>query len=172
LVRAYDDAPEGRTRYVRLEALDEAVGQRGISRCRLALEDAPAALIGLPGEGGALASLLMTHTRMAVGFQCLGLAEASWRLARAHAEQHVRLGKSLDRHELVADQLDEMEADIAAMRALAMSAAYHQEMAERLSFVAERTEGGGDEASRPRAMQIDEHASSARRLTPPLRHYA
>ena len=65
-----------------------------------------------------------------MGFECLGLAEAAWRAAKAYAAERGSMGKTIDRHEMIADMLDEMEADIVAMRALAVTAGYSEEIAQ------------------------------------------
>jgi alkylation response protein AidB-like acyl-CoA dehydrogenase len=67
--------------------------------------------------------LLMNNARIGVGFESIGLCEAAYRLARAYAAERRSMGKTIDRHEMIADYLDEMRTDIQGLRALAMHGA-------------------------------------------------
>jgi len=80
------------------------------------------------------------------------------------------MGKSIDRHEMIADWLEEMEIDIVGLRALAVTAAFEEELAHKLplfgSFVADE----GDAAERARKAR--QHGAEARRATPLLKYLA
>ena len=52
--------------------------------------------------------LLMNNARLGVGFECLGLQETALRLATAYAAERKSMGKTIDKHEMIADYLDEM----------------------------------------------------------------
>ena len=47
------------------------------------------------------------------------------------------MGKTIDQHEMIADLLDEIRTDIQALRALAMHAAWHEEIATKLELARE-----------------------------------
>jgi 3-(methylthio)propanoyl-CoA dehydrogenase len=94
----------------------------------------PAELVGRPGDGFRHMLEIMNHARIGVGFQSIGLCEAALRLARGYAAERRSMGKTLDRHEMIADYLDEMETDLVGLRALAMHAAFHDEVAHKQSL--------------------------------------
>ncbi|MCO4770578.1 MAG: hypothetical protein KDA24_11160, partial [Deltaproteobacteria bacterium] len=103
-------------------------------------------LVGEPGEGFKYMLLLMNNARIAVGFEAIGLSEAALRLARDYASQRPSMGKTIDKHEIIADYLDEMETDIAGLRALAVRAAFNEEVAQRCRLSRDHlTTEGGDE---------------------------
>lgn len=170
LVPAYHDREDGtHERVVTLTRLEEKMGHHGSATCALHFDRAPAQLVGKRGEGFKQMLTLMNNARVGVGFECIGLCEAAWRKARAYAAERRSMGKSIDRHEMIADMLDEMEVDIAAMRAMAMTAGYEEEVATKLEMglaflpVAEREEVQRDVRRRKRRV---------RRLTPLLKHFA
>jgi hypothetical protein len=93
-------------------------------------------------------------------------------MARDYAGERRSMGKTIDRHEMIADALDEMRTDIQGLRALAMYSAVHQELAEkerlRLLFAPP-----DDELERKRLEQsAQRHQRRARRATPLLKYLA
>ena len=117
LVKAFEDDPETgeRTRYSTIDALEEKLGHHASATVAISFEDAPAELIGEPGDGFKHMLLLMNNARVGVGFEAIGLCEAAYRMAREFAAQRPSMGKTIDRHEMIADYLDEMRTDIQAM---------------------------------------------------------
>src|SRR5689334_18042082 len=77
---------------------------------------------------------LMNHARLGVGFESIGLCECALRMARAYAAERRSMGKTIDRHEMIADYLDGMEIDIVGLRALAVSAAFDEEVGHKLEL--------------------------------------
>ena len=131
LVPAYEDLPDGtRRRIVTIDRIEEKLGHHGSVTAALSFDRAPAQLIGKRGEGFKYMLTLMNNARLGVGFESIGLCEAAYRSARAYAEERASMGKTIDRHEMIADYLDEMRVDIAAVRALAMDGAFHEEMGQ------------------------------------------
>jgi alkylation response protein AidB-like acyl-CoA dehydrogenase len=173
LVEAYDDLPDGtRRRYVTLERVEEKLGHHGSVTAALSFDRAPAQLIGQRGEGFKYMLVLMNNTRVGVGFESIGLAEAAYRMARSYAEERRSMGKPIARHELVADLLDEMQTDIQGLRALAVASAYHEELAQKLGLV-ERFLPNATEAERERiARELPLHRARSRRYTPLLKYLA
>jgi alkylation response protein AidB-like acyl-CoA dehydrogenase len=172
LAKAYDDLPNGqRQRHVVIERLEEKLGHHGSATCALRFESTPAELIGKRGEGFRYMLMLMNNARVGVGFEGIGLAEAAMRMARAYAEERRTMGKPIARHEMIADYLDEMEIDILALRALAVTAAVHEELGQKRE-VMER-HGGLEGAARAElAKKVRHHKRAARRLTPLLKYAA
>src|SRR5215831_18378222 len=135
LVRAYEDGPGGRrTRLASLDRIEEKLGHHGSATAALTFDRTPAELSGKVGEGFAQMLELMNHARLGVGFEAIGLCESAYRMARAYATERRSMGKTIDRHEIIADYLDEMEVDIIGLRALAMHAAFHEEVGHKLEI--------------------------------------
>jgi hypothetical protein len=173
LVPAYEDLPDGtRKRLATLDRLEEKLGHEGSATAAITFDRSPAQLIGKRGEGFALMLMLMNNARIGVGFESIGLCECAYRLARAYAAERRSMGKTIDRHEMIADYLDEMRTDIQGLRALAMHAAVHEELGQRLKMTALL---GADEGSLERARLLKQsraHSRKARRVTPLLKYLA
>ena len=132
LVPGWSEDEDGtRRRTVTVERLEEKMGHHGSATVTVSYEDSPAYLLGKRGEGFKGMLMLMNNARIGVGFESLGLCEAAWRDAKAYAAQRPSMGKTIDKHEIIADYLEEMETDIQGIRALAMHAAWHEELATR-----------------------------------------
>jgi alkylation response protein AidB-like acyl-CoA dehydrogenase len=91
---------------------------RGSATCELAFDASHGELLGGRGSGWAEILTFMNEARAAVAIQGLGLSQAAFSTARAYAAQRVQMDRPIARHELVADLLLDMEAELAAMRAL------------------------------------------------------
>jgi 3-(methylthio)propanoyl-CoA dehydrogenase len=191
LVRAYRDEPDGRrTRLASIDRVEEKLGHHGSATVALTFEDTPAELVGKPGDGFRQMLELMNHARLGVGFEAIGLCEAALRMARVYAADRRSMGKTIDRHEMIADYLDEMEVDILGLRALAMHAAFHEEVGRKLELFggfADGHAGGsngngksgngksgkqGRNGSADSADEIRAHRTKARRAMPLLKYLA
>jgi alkylation response protein AidB-like acyl-CoA dehydrogenase len=91
---------------------------RGSATCTLHFEGARAELLGTRGAGFRHMLTFMNEARVAVALQGLGVAEAALRKAQTYAQQRVQSGQPIARHPMVADRLLDMQAEIAALRAL------------------------------------------------------
>jgi alkylation response protein AidB-like acyl-CoA dehydrogenase len=168
LVRAFRDEPDGRrTRFVTIDRLEDKLGQHASATAALRFERTPAELVGQPGGGFRQMLELINHARIGVGFESIGLCEAALRLARAYAAERRSMGRPIDRHELIADYLDEMEIDVIGLRALAMHAAYEDEIAHKKELFG-RFLPGADAAELAR--EVEAHRAAARRATPLLKY--
>ncbi|MCA9581900.1 MAG: hypothetical protein KC416_08895, partial [Myxococcales bacterium] len=171
LVPAYEQLPDGtRKRFVTIDRVEEKLGHHGSPTCSLNFEGSPAHLIGKRGEGFRYMLTLMNNARIGVGFECVGLCEAAYRQARDYARERHSMGKTIDRHEMIADYFEEMRTDIQGLRALAMHAAFHEEMTHRLEVCAAsgETEFGGRDIEKT----IASHRRKSRRATPLLKYLA
>ena len=147
------------------------MGHHGSATCGLVFDRAPAYLVGKRGEGFKQMLLLMNNARVGVGFECLGICEAAWRKAKAYAAERRSMGKSIDRHEMIADMLDEMEADIIAIRAMAVTAGYNEELCQKLQLALDHY-GSFTPAERAQAeRELKKRKRIARRLTPLLKYW-
>ncbi len=172
LVPAYEDRGDGRrTRRCNITRVEDKLGKHGSATVALSFDHSPAELVGKRGDGFRLMLEFMNHARLGVGFEAIGLCEAARRMALGYAAERRSMGKPLERHEMIADYLSEMESDVVGLRALAVDAAFHDEVAYKLGlFGAFSARAGSD--SRKRAELCRAHAARARRATPLLKYLA
>jgi hypothetical protein len=81
------------------------------------------------------------------------------------------MGKTIDQHEMIADYLDEMEMDVIGLRALAMHAAFHEEVGHKQQVFGRFTSAGQLDPERL-AREAKAHRTVARRATPLLKYLA
>lgn len=173
LVKAYEDHEDGsRTRFVTIDRLEEKLGHHGSPTCSVVFEDAPAQLIGERGDGFRQMLLLMNNARIGVGFEGVALCEASTRLARAYAAERRAFGKTIDRHEMIADYLDEMETTTAGLRALGFASAFNEEMSFRLDIELKRSNDLTELDQKRIKRDMAHHRAASRRLTPLFKYQA
>ncbi|MBK8214311.1 MAG: acyl-CoA dehydrogenase family protein [Myxococcales bacterium] len=173
LVKAYDDLPNGeKKRYVTLDRFEEKLGHHGSVTAALSFDRVPAELIGKRGEGFRYMLVLMNNARVGVSFESIGLAEAAYRAAKEYAEVRTSMGKPIAKHEMIADMLDEMELDLVALRALAVSSAVHEELAQKLAIFGAFGAKKGPEAQKKAERDLARHQRISRRYTPLLKYLA
>ena len=171
LVQAYTtDEAGNRVQLATCEALEEKLGHHGSATVAVRFDRTPAELIGQRGEGFKLMLLLMNSARVGVGFEAIGLCEAAWRLASDYAAERRSMGKTLDRHEMIADYLDEMHTDIQGIRALGVDSAYHEESAHKLRILLDVLPPDTEAERNDSTARIDRHQRASRRLTPLLKY--
>ncbi|MSP91116.1 MAG: hypothetical protein EXR79_04825 [Myxococcales bacterium] len=155
---------------VRISNVEHKIGHNGSPTCSLVYEDSIGELIGRRGEGFELMLALMNFARLAVGFEGLGICEAALRTAREYAAQRVTMGKTIDRHEMVADMLDDMTLQVEALRALAFETAQKVERSTKLEQIL-KFDPPADEAARAELeRRLQRVKRQARDLTPLLKY--
>ncbi|MBD88917.1 MAG: hypothetical protein CL940_01080 [Deltaproteobacteria bacterium] len=173
LVPLFRDEEDGsRTWLGSIDRIEEKMGHHGSATCSITFDKTPAQLLGERGEGFKLMLLLMNNARISVACESLGICEAAVRLSRSYAEERPSMGKTIDRHEMIADMLAEMENDIQGIRALTMAAAESEELSRRLGIVAQAKEQAGLPVDADAARKERRHARRARRFTPMAKHIA
>jgi alkylation response protein AidB-like acyl-CoA dehydrogenase len=120
---------------------------RGSATCELAFDGSCAELLGTRAEGFREILTFMNEARIAVAIQGLGISQAALEAARSYAARRVQMGRPIARHELVADLLLDMEAELAAMRALVYEST---ELQDRTVGLERQGDGGSAEAVRLR----------------------
>ncbi|NNE17090.1 MAG: hypothetical protein HKN10_01315 [Myxococcales bacterium] len=172
LVKTYEDDADGnRARIVQLSRVEEKLGHHGSATCGLVFDKAPAELVGKRGEGFKYMLTLMNNARLGVGFECLGLSESAYRAAVEYAAGRGSMGKTIDRHEMIAEYLEAMKTEIQGIRAVAITACFHEEMAQKLALAVRY--GSLDEKEKKRLKRsMKSHQETARRLTPLLKYLA
>lgn len=171
LVPAWTEVDGKRVRTVTVDRIEEKIGHHASVTAQVSFEKSPAMLVGKRGEGFVYMLVLMNNARVGVGFECLGLCEASWRLAKDYAAERRSMGKTIDQHEMIADYLDEMYTDIQALRALCMSAAYHEECTQKWMLRETFMRGESAESDREIDAGIAYHRVASRKLTPLLKYF-
>ena len=167
MVKLYDDNPDGtKTWHGSVSRVEEKLGHKTSPTCAIEFENSPGELIGNRGDGFKLMLILMNNARIGVTFEAIGISENALRMAREYAQQRPSMGKTVDRHEMIADYLDEMEIDIMAMRALAWHGAYYEELAQKTNIAL--VFGYEKDAAKAEAMARDlkRYKAEARRVTP------
>ncbi len=170
LVPTYEEDADGnRKRIVQISRVEHKLGHHGSATCGLVFDKAPAELVGKRGEGFKHMLTLMNNARLGVGFECLGLSESAYRTAVAYASERSSMGKTIDQHEMIADYLESMKTDIQGVRALAVTAGFHEEMAQKLALVLEF--GDPDDLERKKIeRRMKSHQRQSRRMTPILKY--
>jgi 3-(methylthio)propanoyl-CoA dehydrogenase len=170
LVPAFDE--HGVRTHTTLDAVESKLGHHGSATVAISFDRAPAELIGQRGEGFKYMLMLMNNARIGVGFEALGCAEAAYRQARAYASERPSMGKVVAQHEMIADYLDEARTDLQAIRCLAMSAAFQEEVQQKLDLRL-RFDPPADPAERARLeKEIEQLKRRVRHLTPLLKYLA
>lgn len=166
LVPTYREEGGARVRLASLDRIEEKLGHHGSVTAAVTFDRTPAQLIGKRGDGFRYMLKLMNGARLSVGFETIGLCEAAYRAARDYAAQRPSMGKTIDRHEIIADYLDEMASDIEGLRALAMYGAQEEELARRKEMLGLTRSPRAEQAARESRL----HSERARRVTPLLKY--
>ncbi len=106
---------------------EDKTGIRASVTVELALQDCrvPAdRLMGAEGEGFKIAMSTLDGGRIGIAAQALGIAQAAFEAAVAHAKVRETFGKKLYEHQPVANHIAEMERRVAAARLLVRRAAW------------------------------------------------
>ncbi len=102
---------------------------RGSPTCALAFADARGELLGEVGQGWREITSFMNESRVGVGIQGLGTAQAAYEAACGYAAQRAQSDRPIREHPMVAEMLLEMETTIQGLRALILDAAVRQDLA-------------------------------------------
>ncbi len=173
LVKAFEDDDDGnRTHLAHFVSLEDKLGHHGSATVTISFDETPAQLVGKRGEGFKYMLMLMNNARVGVGFESIGIAESALRMAKAYAAERVSMGKTIDRHEMIADYLDEMQTDIQGLRALAVKCAYHEEMCQKMNLLIMFMPKDDDIEKRAIERDMKNHQLSSRMLTPLLKYLA
>lgn len=112
-----------------VERAEHKITIRGSPTCALSFDGTRAEILGAPGEGWREILTFMNGSRIGVGIQGLGIAQAALEAARDHAAQRVQLGRPIREHPMIAEMLVDMETTVAGLRALSLEAAVRQDLA-------------------------------------------
>ncbi len=155
-----------------VERLEEKLGIHASVTCTLAYDDSVAELVGERGQGFKLMLMLMNNARLGVSFEGIGLIESAYRLAVEYAAERKSMGKTIDRHEMIADYLEKMDVGLRGLRAMAFDAVRAVELSSRLE-VQLKLDPPADKAERKQMeRRMKKFQRRARDLTPLLKYLA
>ena len=100
---------------------------RGSPTCSLVFEGTRAVPLGKIGEGWRGITRFMNESRIGVGIQGLGIAQAALAAAQDYAARRVQMDRPIREHPMIAEMLMEMETTVAGCRALVVEAAALQD---------------------------------------------
>ncbi len=108
--------------------LEKKIALNGSATCELVYENSKAYLLGEDGEGYRYMLDLMNDSRIGVSFQSLGVLEGIYQDTLAYAEERTSWGKSLLKHELIAEKLLDQRANLTAVRSVAYKMAFYRSL--------------------------------------------
>ncbi len=170
MVPTFEDRDGERVVLATFDSLEEKLGHAGSATVAISYDRTPAQLVGERGDGFRLMLKLMNNARVLVGFESLGICESALRMARDYAAERESMGKTIDQHEMIADYLDEMGTDIQGIRAMAVQASWHEELAQKMNLMLQFFPPE-DELEREAAeAEQRRHQAKSRRITPLLKY--
>jgi len=173
VVKAFEEDESGAIkRFVSVDRLEEKLGHHASATATVSFDRSPAELVGERGDGFKYMLILMNNARIGVSFESLGLSENALRLAKEYASERRSMGKTIDRHEMIADYLDEMESDIEGVRALAVSCAVSEELSQKTNMLLTANFLAEGEEKEKHQKKLRQVRNRARRLTPLLKYIA
>ena len=116
---------EGKKYNFSVTKIEDKPGLHGSATCALEFNNSKGYLLGKDGEGFMYMLHLMNEARIAVGFQALGLMEATLRLSKDYTEQRTSWGKPIAQHEMIAEKLLDLEVETKALRSLCYQAGHY-----------------------------------------------
>jgi alkylation response protein AidB-like acyl-CoA dehydrogenase len=125
-VAAMREAVGARENY-KVERAEHKFTIRGSPTCSLVFENTRAIPLGRIGEGWRGITRFMNESRIGVGIQGLGIAQAALVAAQEYAARRVQMDKPIREHPMIAEMLLEMETTVAGCRALVVEAAALQD---------------------------------------------
>ena len=104
---------------VHIRRLEDKLGLHGSPTCEIFFDNTPCEIIGERQRGlVTYVMALMNGARIGIAAQSLGIAEATFRVARDYAASRVQFGVAIEKLPAVRDMLIDMKIDIEAGRTL------------------------------------------------------
>ena len=147
----------------RVASVEKKLGQKSSDTCQIAFENCEVgadAMLGSEGQGYRIALANLEVGRIGIAAQAVGMARASFELARAYAGEREAFGTKIINHQAVQFRLADMATKIAVARQMVLHAAslreagqpclteaamaklYASEMAEEVCSAAIQIHGG------------------------------
>lgn len=151
-----------------IEKSEEKMGMHGSFTTMVVYENSVAHLVGEAKDGFKYMLHLMNEARIAVGFQALGVIEASLSYARQYAEERVQFGKPIAELPLMKRNLEDFETEMDAIRALLVDTESHFDIFQFLHLKKQKT---GDLTEKEKEL-FEEAKLWTRKRTPLVKYYA
>jgi alkylation response protein AidB-like acyl-CoA dehydrogenase len=147
----------------RVASVEKKLGQKSSDTCQIAFEDCTVgadALLGEEGDGYRVALANLSVGRIGIAAQAVGMARASFELARAYAGEREAFGTKIINHQAIQFRLADMATKVTVARQMVLHAAalkdagqpclteaamaklYASEMAEEVCSAAIQIHGG------------------------------
>lgn len=146
---------------------EEKMGLHASFTCEIVYENSVGKLIGKEHEGFKMMLHLMNEARLAVGFQALGIIEASLGYARQYAEERQAFGGPIADLPLMARNLRDYETEMKALRALMMDTCSHFDIFTHLDAKKKHT----DDLTKEEEELYQDAQRWVRKRTPLVKYY-
>jgi alkylation response protein AidB-like acyl-CoA dehydrogenase len=161
--------PDGSPNGVTSPKVEEKIGLHGSPTCVVDFEHAEAFVLGTRGDGFRAMLDLMNNARLGVAAQAVGIAEASYRAARAYAAERMQFGKPILDQPLVKGMLTGMAINVQSARALLYRTCALIDLSEALRHRLQAPEGTDATALQA---EFEATTQAVRLLTPLVKYYA
>ncbi len=116
---------------LQIEAKDKLMGIKALPTHKVTLTDVRVPKSSkLGGENGINFSLILNHSRVALGAAAVGMARAGYEYARDYAKQRVQFGEPIAHRQSIAFMLADMATDVDEMRLMVWEAAWMLDQGE------------------------------------------
>ena len=110
---------------LKIESKDMLMGIKALPTHKISLTDVLIPKSSkLGGEAGINFSLILNHSRVALGAAAVGMARAGYEYAREYAKQRVQFGEPVAQRQSIAFMLADMATDVDEMRLMVWEAAW------------------------------------------------
>jgi 3-(methylthio)propanoyl-CoA dehydrogenase len=151
-----------------IEKSEHKMGLHGSFTCTVVYDNSKATLVGNAEDGFKYMLHLMNEARIAVGFQALGVMEASLKYARDYAEERVQFGKPIAELPLMKRNLEDFETERDAIRALLVDTESHFDIYQLLHLKKTKT----NDLTKEEEVLFEEAKLWTRKRTPLVKYYA
>ncbi len=158
---------------VHVRRLEEKLGIHGSPTCELFFDNTPCELIGERQRGLVTYVMsLMNGARIGIAAQSMGIAEATYRIARDYAASREQFGGPIEKLPAVRDMTLKMKMEIEAGRTLLYETSRVVDMEIGLTKIAEGPDAGTDkEKAKAAKQQLKKIKRLAAMLTPMSKYY-
>jgi alkylation response protein AidB-like acyl-CoA dehydrogenase len=158
---------------VRIRRIENKLGIHSSPTCEIQYNDSPAELVGKRRFGLMRCAMsLMNGARLAVAAQAVGIAEASYREAKAYASERIQFGKAVGMLPAVARMLVSMKGEIEAARALIFETSVWVDTLKACEQKQEELEKEGSPSDPSLIARKKQASNLADMLTPMSKYYS
>lgn len=157
---------------VHIRRLEDKLGIHGSPTCEIFFDNTPCRLIGERQRGLVKYVMsLMNGARIGIAGQSLGIAEATYRIARDYASTRKQFGNAIENFPAVRDMLIDMKIDIEAGRALLYETSRVVDIAQCLNEQLETNPPEDKAGQKELKAKVRKYKRFADMLTPMSKYY-